>query len=210
MRPIKQIFIHCSATPEGRNHTASDIDKWHKQRGFKGIGYHYVIGLTGNLEKGREESQVGAHAQGYNSNSIGICYIGGCDAFMRPKDTLTPSQSETLVKLLKELKVKYPSAKIMGHNQVDNKACPSFSVPEYLKKVGLWARQVRHRKRERWSVPTEALVRDIRRKERTKSFWRKKQNLWNKLKRRNNELVKKDMVKVEEQYTWLLYEAKNI
>ncbi|WP_121022773.1 N-acetylmuramoyl-L-alanine amidase [Helicobacter vulpis] len=74
-RQIKKIIIHCSATKEGKNFKAADIDLWHKQRGFNKIGYHYVIGLDGLVERGRGLDEVGAHAQGHNYDSIGICYI---------------------------------------------------------------------------------------------------------------------------------------
>ena len=135
MRDIKEIIIHCSATREGRNFTAADIDQWHKDRGYQKIGYHFVILLSGKIERGRELWEVGAHAIKHNAYSIGICYIGGCDSQMKPKDTRTPEQTVSLIKLLNELKVKYPNAKIIGHNEVANKACPSFDVREWLKTV---------------------------------------------------------------------------
>lgn len=131
MRAIKYLVVHCSATPENKPFTAKDIDRWHKQRGFRCIGYHYVILLDGTIQTGRKESEIGAHVSGYNSNSIGICYIGGMDAAnKKPKDTRTPEQKESLIKLLTELKKKYPSAIIMGHRDLPNvnKACPSFDA----------------------------------------------------------------------------------
>ncbi len=130
MRRIDTIVIHCSATPEGKNFRARDIDAWHRQRGFKTIGYHYVIDLDGTIEKGRDESEVGAHVSGYNSHSIGICYIGGCDKNMKPKDTRTMAQKESIIRLLMQLLCKYPNADIKGHRDFPkvNKACPSFDV----------------------------------------------------------------------------------
>ena len=130
MRRIDTIVIHCSATPEGKNFRARDIDAWHRQRGFKKIGYHYVIDLDGTIEKGRDESEVGAHVSGYNSHSIGICYIGGCDKNMKPKDTRTMAQKESIIRLLMQLLCKYPNADIKGHRDFPkvNKACPSFDV----------------------------------------------------------------------------------
>ena len=77
MNKVMYLILHCAATPEGKSFTAKDIDKMHKQRGFKKIGYHYVIDLDGTIEKGRAENEIGAHCIGYNSKSIGICYIGG-------------------------------------------------------------------------------------------------------------------------------------
>ena len=79
MRQIKEIIIHCSDSPEGRNDTANDIRSWHKKRGFNDIGYHYVILLDGTIEVGRAEDQIGAHCSNHNANSIGICYIGGAE-----------------------------------------------------------------------------------------------------------------------------------
>jgi len=129
MRTINEIIIHCSATPEGRNVTVEDIDKWHKQRGFRCIGYHYVIYLDGSIHAGRPESQIGAHCLGHNAHSIGVCYIGGVAKDGKtPKDTRTAAQKESLIKLIKDLKKKYPKATIHGHREYANKACPSFDV----------------------------------------------------------------------------------
>lgn len=128
MRPINKIILHCSATKEGKNFTVKDIDEWHRQRGFKCIGYHYVIYLDGTVHKGRDESEVGAHCSGHNSFSIGICYIGGLDMNGKPKDTRTDKQKAAIKSLVAELKLKYPDATIHGHNEFANKACPCFDV----------------------------------------------------------------------------------
>lgn len=133
MRKINKIILHCSATKEGQKFTVKDIDAWHKQRGFKGVGYHYVVLLDGTVELGRPESEIGAHTLGQNANSIGICYIGGLDVNGKPKDTRTDAQREALIKLVKELKAKYPGATVHGHNEFANKACPSFNVKDELK-----------------------------------------------------------------------------
>lgn len=129
MRKINKIIIHCSATPEGRDNTIEDIDKWHKARGWKGVGYHYVIHLDGSVHPGRDESEVGAHCSGYNSHSIGICYIGGlAKDCSTPKDTRTEEQKQSLLDLLTELKERYPSATIHGHREFAAKACPCFDA----------------------------------------------------------------------------------
>lgn len=128
MREIKKIIIHCSATPEGKNFTVEDIRRWHKDRGFNDIGYHYVIYLDGSIHKGRDESVVGAHCVGQNTNSIGICYIGGVDKNNNPKDTRTDAQKKALRELVAQMKEKYPNATVHGHNEFANKACPSFNV----------------------------------------------------------------------------------
>lgn len=88
--------LHCSATKAGQDFTATDIDRWHRERGFNGIGYHYVIRLDGKLEKGRDVSLAGAHCKGWNKRSIGICYIGGLDENGRPADTRTNAQKRVL------------------------------------------------------------------------------------------------------------------
>lgn len=133
MRHINEIIIHCSATPEGRDVTVADIDRWHKQNGWKGIGYHYVIYRDGSRHDGRPVEQIGAHCTGHNANSIGVCYIGGVTADGKtPKDTRTPAQRIALRKLVEELRAKYPGATIHGHREFARKACPSFDVQTEL------------------------------------------------------------------------------
>lgn len=138
-RNIKEIIVHCSATPEGEDYTVAQIRQMHLARGFSDIGYHHVIYRDGSINTGRDESISGAHCTNHNSISIGVCYIGGCnprsdkDWQKHPKDTRTPAQKLAIVKLLKELKKKYPSAKIYGHRDFANKACPSFDAKkEYM------------------------------------------------------------------------------
>lgn len=128
-RNIKELIVHCSATPEGKDYSVSTIRQWHLQRGFSDIGYHYVVYRDGSIHIGRDESVIGAHCTGHNTNSIGICYIGGCAVDGKtPKDTRTTEQKQSLVKLLKELKTKYPQASIHSHKDFTNKACPSFDA----------------------------------------------------------------------------------
>lgn len=128
---IDEIIIHCSATREGVNVKAEWIDRLHKKKGWKGIGYNYVIDLDGTVEKGRPEGTVGAHTVGHNARSIGICYIGGIDKNGKAKDTRTPEQIASMVGLINELLVRYPNARLSGHNQWARKSCPCFSVPEW-------------------------------------------------------------------------------
>lgn len=130
MRKIDQIIIHCSATPEGRNVTVADIDRWHRARGFQGIGYHYVVYLDGTIAAGRDEQLAGAHCRGHNQRSIGVCYVGGCDVAMRPKDTRTPAQRAALRRLVSELQQRYPGATVHGHREFAAKACPSFDIAD--------------------------------------------------------------------------------
>lgn len=136
MRSIKEIIVHCSATPEGKDYTVDQIRQWHLQRGFNDIGYHYVVYRDGSVHKGRPEEKVGAHCLGHNSISIGICYIGGVAKDGKtPKDTRTDAQKKSLLELLKTLKSKYPSAKIYPHYKFANKACPSFNAEEEYKNI---------------------------------------------------------------------------
>ncbi len=138
MREINEIILHCAATPEGRDFTVGDIDRWHRQRKFDGIGYHYVIYRDGSVHKGRAVERRGAHCTGHNAHSIGVCYIGGCAADGKtPKDTRTPAQRASLEKLVKELLRQYPGATVHGHNEFANKGCPSFNVKTWLTKVGI-------------------------------------------------------------------------
>lgn len=129
MRKITEIIVHCSATPEGKDFTVAQIRQWHLARGFKDIGYHYVIYRDGTIHAGRPVAQVGAHCTGHNRNSIGICYIGGVATDGKtPKDTRTPQQEASLKKLLWQLHQQYPAATIHGHREFANKACPSFDA----------------------------------------------------------------------------------
>ena len=137
-RIINYIVVHCSATPEGRAHTAKDIDQWHKQRGFAEIGYNYVILLDGTIQEGRDIDKIPAHVENFNKNSIGVCYIGGIDKnTLKPKDTRTLFQKEALIKLLKELKKLYPDAVIQGHRDFAGvkKACPCFNAKEEYQNI---------------------------------------------------------------------------
>ena len=128
-RTIKELIVHCSATPEGKDYSVDTIRQWHLQRGFSDIGYHYIIYRDGSIHIGRDESIIGAHCTGHNTNSIGVCYIGGCASDGKtPKDTRTTEQKQSLVKLLKDLKTKYAQASIHGHRDFSSKACPSFDA----------------------------------------------------------------------------------
>lgn len=135
MRQIKQIIVHCSATREGRNHTIADIERWHKEQGYREVGYHYVIHLDGTIHTGRKEEEIGAHCLGKNATSIGICYIGGLNAYGEPKDTRTDKQKAALLTLLKKLKQKYPKAKVYGHRDFAKKDCPCFDAKEEYKEL---------------------------------------------------------------------------
>lgn len=133
MREIDKIIIHCTATPERREVTTKQVTQWHKARGFRTIGYHYLIYLDGSIHAGRPESEIGAHCLGENSHSIGVCYVGGIDRnSLQPKDTRTPAQKNSLRKLVAELQRRYPKATIHGHREFASKACPCFDVHSEL------------------------------------------------------------------------------
>lgn len=149
MKTIDALVIHCSATRAGQDIRAADIDKWHKERGFAGIGYNFVIDLDGTVEVGRPLNRDGAHCNtagtsgvAYNKHSIGICYVGGLDAFGNPADTRTPEQKKALADLVYRLINEYPIVEVIGHRDASPdknkdgkitpnewiKQCPCFSV----------------------------------------------------------------------------------
>lgn len=135
------IVVHCSATTENQNIGATEIDKWHRNRGFLCIGYHYVIRRDGTIERGRDENAVGAHVEGHNWESIGICLVGGVDAddLTKAEANYTEDQWVELEKLLRALRREYPSTIIQGHRDFPGvkKACPSFDVKEWVAKKGI-------------------------------------------------------------------------
>lgn len=134
-RKITEIILHCSATKEGQNYKASDIDRWHKNQGWKCIGYNYVIDLDGTVEKGRDIDDIPAHCTGHNKNSIGICYIGGCDVNNKAKDTRTQQQKESMYKLVHDLLNKYHLTinDVYGHYTFSKKSCPCFTNETFRK-----------------------------------------------------------------------------
>lgn len=136
-RKITEIIVHCSATSEGKDFTVMDIRRWHKLQGWSDIGYHYVIYRNGHIEPGRDVDLIGAHCEGHNAHSIGVCYVGGVARDGKtPKDTRTLAQKAALISVLTELKQMYHGAKIYGHRDFDKKgkACPSFDAKtEYSK-----------------------------------------------------------------------------
>lgn len=138
MRPITHLILHCSATPKGRDISAADIDRWHRLRGFDGIGYHYVIRLDGTVEQGRALNRAGAHCKGHNADSIGICYVGGLDADGKsPCDTRTEAQRVAMLALVRTLLSTYhlPLSAVHGHNEYAPKACPCFDVRQWLRET---------------------------------------------------------------------------
>lgn len=111
---------------------ASVIDKWHREKGWMGIGYHYVIRRSGDIETGRDLSRSGAHTKGENANSIGVCLAGGMnDEKNGPALNFTDEQYKSLRKLIDELKQEFPDATIHGHYEFARKSCPNFKARKW-------------------------------------------------------------------------------
>ena len=131
MRDLNRIILHCSATKEGKDFSVDTIRDWHVNgRGWSDIGYHWVIRLDGSIEVGRPLEKSGAHTKGHNKDSVGVCYIGGCDADGKPKDTMNPEQEKAWRMIVLSLRTLYGDLTIHGHNEFAKKACPSFIVKE--------------------------------------------------------------------------------
>jgi N-acetylmuramoyl-L-alanine amidase len=129
------IVIHCAATKPSMDIDVDDIDSWHRKRGFFSVGYHYVLKRCGTRQTGRSFDEVGGHAKGFNHRSIGICLVGGVseDDHTVSENNFTKEQWVELELLLDELLRLFPQAKVIGHNQISQKDCPSFDVQAYLK-----------------------------------------------------------------------------
>lgn len=140
-RKIDLLVIHCTDSQHKHHDNIETVRKWHTERGFTGpdgilgseddIGYHFLITSEGNTYKGRPESKIGAHAAGFNSNSIGICLTG--------KTKFTEEQFKSLETLCKKLCAKYNLTKmdIVGHRDLSkSKTCPNFNVQELVSKWG--------------------------------------------------------------------------
>ncbi len=129
MRKIRKIIVHCTATPEGRDVSVEELDRWHRQRGFRCVGYHYVVGLDGTVREGRSVHEVGAHCLGQNTDSIGVAYVGGLAADGKtPADTRTCGQKAALRELVIRLKKDYPGVTVHSHYEFAAKACPCFDA----------------------------------------------------------------------------------
>ena len=150
MKKLKYLIIHCTATPEGRAVTADDIRRWHLSpspagRGWRQVGYSDMILLDGsvvNLVRYDDNAyvepwEITNGVAGINNASRHVVYVGGCDASMKPKDTRTVAQRIALVQYVFDFIRKHPDAIVAGHNQFAAKACPSFNVQEWLRKLNI-------------------------------------------------------------------------
>ncbi|WP_165312529.1 N-acetylmuramoyl-L-alanine amidase [Vibrio ziniensis] len=125
------ITVHCSATPHSMDIGCSEIRRWHLQRGWQDIGYHYVIRRNGTIEQGRPLLQQGAHVTGNNKGNIGICLVGGCDNKQKPQDNFTLAQRKSLFTLIEQLQQQYniDDKHVTAHSQWNSsKACPVIVI----------------------------------------------------------------------------------
>lgn len=140
MRPVDEIIIHCTATRPNWMHNATtkmkvdEVRRWHKNdRGWRDIGYHYLIDRDGTVALGRPVEQTGAHTVGHNKGTIAISLFGGFDSAATDNfsDNFTQAQRASLVQLVRDLREQFPKiTKISGHNDYAQKACPGFRVKE--------------------------------------------------------------------------------
>ena len=148
MRKINLIVVHCSATPVDHDYTPEQMTIDHRARGFNSAGYHFYVRKSGYVVHLRGLEVIGAHAEGYNANSIGICYEGGLDVNSKAADTRTAQQKESILRLIKELKGLYPAIKkVIGHRDLSPdkdgdgviepnewiKVCPCFDAKKEYK-----------------------------------------------------------------------------
>lgn len=151
-RELKYLVIHCTATPEGREVSAADIRHWHCDpvskggRGWKQVGYTDLVHLDGKVERlvdNNEDAwvddwEITNGAAGYNSVSRHVVYAGGCAKDGKTaKDTRTNGQRTALADYVKDFHKRFPKVRIIGHNEVAAKACPSFDVQKWLKEIGI-------------------------------------------------------------------------
>lgn len=131
------IVVHCSATKPSQDIGVKDISQWHRAKGWIGCGYHFVIRRDGTIEEGRPVNAVGAHVEGHNSTTIGICLAGGVRESWQKgmpgdgaEDNFTPSQKAALAKLIHQLRATYTNTTVKGHRDYPGvrKSCPCFNV----------------------------------------------------------------------------------
>lgn len=149
-KKIKFLIIHCSATIEGKHYSPETIQGWHRDeppqgRGWSRVGYSDLILLDGTRHKFVEHNndefidneEITFGAKGVNSISRHLCYIGGVDEDIKPKDTRTDRQTCTMISIIDEVLNYAPDILVAGHNQFSSKACPSFSVPAFCRSNGI-------------------------------------------------------------------------
>jgi N-acetylmuramoyl-L-alanine amidase len=135
---ITHVVMHYSATYPEQDIGAAEIDKWHRDRGFARIGYHWVIRRDGSVEKGRDESHVGAHVRGMNTGKIGVCVVGGLDRATGPNvgvDNRTPAQIAAQIKLTRQILARHPGALVVGHRDLVATQCPAYDAAAWWQSV---------------------------------------------------------------------------
>ena len=132
---VNYIVVHCSATPPTMDIGVKEIDRWHRERGWFKIGYHAVIRRDGRIEYGRYTDEIGAHAKGFNNQSLSICLVGGVDENNNPDNNFEDIQLQTLKAAINYYKYFFPDAAVVGHKDLKGvtKACPSFDVMDWWK-----------------------------------------------------------------------------
>lgn len=132
MREINEIIIHCADTKPDMDIGAKEINDWHVQKGWSGIGYHFVIRRNGAVEHGRSIEKVGAHCYGKNKNSIGICLVGGMSDIGGSENNFNLTQFDSMLEIIESLKLVFPDIKkVSGHRDYSLKECPCFDVNDY-------------------------------------------------------------------------------
>lgn len=116
-----EIILHHA---EAKSASVEEVNRWHLERGWTGIGYHFYVRKDGKVYRGRPEWAVGAHAQGHNGRAIGICCEG---AYMT--ETMPAAQLAALKTLIREEMHKYPNAKLLRHKDVNETDCPGKNFP---------------------------------------------------------------------------------
>lgn len=137
MRKVKDIILHCSYTRPTHDVDVETIRRWHvEDRGWRDIGYHWVIRRSGQIQPGRPESEPGAHVAGHNSNSIGVCLVGGmAEDSSAPDCNYTAAQWAALAWLVADILERHPDAKVSGHRDYAAKECPCFDAKAWARTV---------------------------------------------------------------------------
>lgn len=144
---VHTIVLHYSATYPDQDIGVAEIDRWHRDRGFSRVGYHYVIRRDGRVEPGRREGEIGAHVRGHNTGTLGICLVGGLDRATGPDigvDNRTEAQKRAAATLIRDILTRHPDAKVLGHRDLVATQCPGYDAAAWWAEVnapptGLWA-----------------------------------------------------------------------
>lgn len=129
--PYSFITVHCSATSPKQDIGEADIRRWHKKKGWRDVGYHFVIRRNGDVELGRPLSQTGAHVKGHNKGNIGVCMVGGCNTELQPEDNFTLAQRKALFGLMAALQEQFliSDENVKRHKDWGvNKTCPVMKI----------------------------------------------------------------------------------